>query len=277
MIQNNDAKYSENITSIPIIFYTWLFYIWIVIFIFMYFKTRSPKLSEIYKKIKPIFVENFNVEKLAFTQFDPRFKNDININQNLAWPRYNNEPRVLIQTQEIQLTQYGFPMGAGCKFPMEDSKRNYIKIPLDPHQPACVLLENKLSEIDEYILYNRSHFMKGIEDEEQYVYKPVIRDPIINYDEVLGKPKYRSIKARFETTYPDGIITTQLYVKNALGIATKVEVRTASDLDKYLRWNCKIRLILSIGKLFADKYENPQTHVKNFGIMFKIAQIEIDP
>jgi len=96
------------------------------------------------------------------------------------------------------------------------------------------------------------------------------------------KPKLKFCKMKFDTSYPDGKILTKVFVRSKdtkLPMSqrvTEVKVSCASDLDEYLRFKSKVRIIGTLNKLWASKAKN-ESGIRKFGTGFKILQIEIEP
>jgi len=220
--------------------------------------------------------------------------------QSLSFPKYlyqhlGKDGQFVFLTEQISLTQYGIP-SLGLFYP-EDSKRSFIKIPIDPNQPNCVQLGNMLKQIDEIASSDKTkNFIFG-KMAKNYGYNKICHDPADmeeidlddDYDDhynkkpALKKPvKFPYFKAKLgkkDLNTGEYEFDTKVYLKESNDdnkTLTELPVTCMTDLDKYIIFGSKVRLLIYMNKLWADKAKGPGYPYKKYGIGFKIIQIEIE-
>ena len=149
-------------------------------------------------------------------------------------------------------------------------------------------MENMFSQIDQYIKTNQKKIFSGKLADLKFSYKSIVREPkkpsVIEDpktkkkgekdQEPMIKEKCKFWKAKLDLTYPEGLIQTSVYIKNPNGNEKpeKKIVTTVTELEQYLTWASKVRFIVMMNKLWAEK--NPKdedTEVRKYGLTFKIA------
>ena len=265
-------------------------------------KSAPKKTNYTASKVKPILCNQFNVKNLSFTELTDN--DDKTRAQFMAFSRYKypagEESSLVLQTGEIEITQYGLPSIG--KYYKTDDQRNFVKLALDPKQASCRELEKTLSEIDTMAEKEKVKILgKYSNPKLGYTYQAIVREPSDGNDfdkieddeedsEKKEAPKDANVKERFRyckiklnTSYPDGEVLTRVFIKNRPqeGETGKqkpesVTVRSATDLDKYLRWGCKVRMILMLNKIWAARNKN-EAGVRKYGATWKVMQMEIIP
>jgi len=243
-------------------------------------------------QVKHLFsCDKFEISRYSYSELET--DNEYAKTQMIAYPRYHypNTERptgVFFQTPELQLTQYGLPkLGDYYKL---DKDRAFIKVPYDPSQPNCTKLFNMLQQVDEYTLKNKDKILKDYS--KLYSYQPIVREPTDQEDELKlvvddkkkNKPKtelFKSCKFKLATNYEDGSVTTKVYVKDqndSTKRGQEVQIKTVSDLDKYVNYNSKVRMVVNVNKLYASKAKmQKDDKYRKFGVTFKIVQMEVTP
>ena len=92
-----------------------------------------------------------------------QLNNERSKSQMIAYLRYGNGS-VVFQTPEFEISQYGIPpLGDYAK---TDDQRQTLKLPLDPEQEACKLLESMFSQIDKHMTKEQKEIFKEIQTQK---------------------------------------------------------------------------------------------------------------
>jgi hypothetical protein len=223
---------------------------------------------------------NFQPEKLSFTELE---ENQRSKGQRIAYPRYDTiDGPLLIQFPWFHIDCMGVP--SVCEFYPDDSKRDFIKIPLNQNIPEVKQLTEKLQALDQR-LGNHAMREKLMGDKaNKYEYQPVIRvqeDVPQSKDSKYKRPSYPFyMKLKLDTTYPDYKIKTPVFLSEAkevdgkqTRIRTKTEVTTIDEMAKQV-WLSKIRPIVRPVKLWAQP---PNKKGASYGVTFKVVRLEVEP
>ena len=222
-------------------------------------------------------IDNFDVNKLTFGELF------LSHSQMIAFPKYENDC-VILQIPKFKITQYGIPYLG--KYISSDSQRSFIKNPLDPKQENCLKIENILNKIDKFIIDNQQKILGN--NYKQFRYISILKNPIeleeFPTNNKLEKnkkfEKFRFWNSQFALTYPEGLIETSIFITdplNPLNLPIKENIKTVTEICQYLTFGSEIRMIIMMKKLWASTQKNPLTKLKDFGIKFKILQLEITP
>lgn len=256
---------------------------------------QTDKKSTGLSSFKPLLCHQFDIKRFSYTEFDRN--NKLIKTQMIAYSRYNypdrGEASFVFQTPEIRITQYGLPRIS--EFYPTDDKRNFIKVPFDPHQNECLILEKMLREIDTYTASQKKELFGKFAN--AYTYQPIIREPATDQIDLVEddsedseNPKnkkedgsikenkqefFKYCKMKLSISYPEKIIQTKVYIKGKDKKVEQVSVKTASDLEEYIKFGSKIRFIAMINKLWAQKNKN-DAGVRKYGVSIKIIQMEIE-
>lgn len=238
-------------------------------------KAGQPQL----RKWMPFLLKNFNIH--AFN-LDWEKDNEKVAGFFIAYPRHSGQ-NPIFQTEEFEITQYGIPkLGEYVK---EDKDRIGVKWPLDPTQPGCVLMKDKFEEMDNYMMTNQkalfaSHpVLKGLKSACEY--SPVVRQPQTVEDELAdpNKPKKEKCdawKAKFDIDFTTGKVKTSVYVRETPDSKPeRVQIETISDLEKYVKYRSRVKMIVMMNKMWVDKTLKNGAKVRKFGLGFKIMSIEV--
>jgi hypothetical protein len=98
-------------------------------------------------------------------------------------------------------------------------------------------------------------------------------------DETPKRNKFRSTKLKLDTDWETGRISTVVYVQDdSKGTnRRRVTVNTATDLAKYLTWNCTVRFVVMVNKVWAGKNPMAKNKFRSYGLTQKIKQVLIIP
>ena len=207
-------------------------------------------------------LDDFDVKKLSFGEL---FKNNSPL--LISLPNYGDDC-MIIQIPKFKITQYGIPILG--KFIPVDSKRCFIKCPLDPNQENCLKIENMLDKIDKFIIDNQQKILGN--NYKMFKYLPLIKNPI-EYDfdnESKNKnKKFKYWNPQFDLTYPQGLINTSIFITdplNPLNQPIKENIKTVTDICEYLKFGSEIRMIIMMNKLWISTQSHLQTKLRDFGI-----------
>lgn len=242
------------------------------------------------RKWVPFLLKNFNINTFSLT--DLEIDNERSKAQMICYPRINNATCVF-QTEEINMTQYGIPpLG---DFAKTDAQRTTLKFPFDPKQPTCEVMKNSFDRIDAYMEKNVDVIFLPINQLQKnplkFDYVPIVREPSDDADKlIIAKPgaqpaaekkeKFKFWKAKLDLDFATGRVLTKVYVKDPTNPTAKpelVKVDSPTDLENYLNWNSKIKMIVMMNKMWADKMPKEKGKDRKYGLGFKILQMEITP
>lgn len=233
---------------------------------------------------KIISCKLFDINKLSFTEFTeyegtPAIKT--------SFPKYeytqNNSNNLIFETDLIKFTQYGIPC-LNKHIYKTDKDRRLIKIPYDPLQPACVELFQMLKMIDDYMINKKQNLFGN--KAPQYKYIPLIKTPENNNDDDDDddkNPKHKKIKkndyciVKFITNYESGELITAVFEKKDKFNPIHLDIKTITDLAQHLTWNSSARFIITVNKIWCEKYSKKKGEPKDYGVVLKCYQVEIVP
>jgi hypothetical protein len=109
---------------------------------------------------------------------------------------------------------------------------------------------------------------------ESYNYQEIVREPENDMEEdgAIFKPKY--MKLKIDTDYNTGDVKTRIMVKEESGRKKLDDIKTITDLTKYIRYKSNIRMVVTINKLYATRAKVGDK--KKYGLTFKILQVECE-
>ena len=242
--------------------------------------------------LKPVVYSKFDPKKLSFTELQKN--SERSKSQMISFPRYKFDSGVesnfVFQTATVNITQYGLPrLGEYYK---SDDARAFLKVPLDPSQPACVEMEKMLLSLDKTVLKNKEKVLAFLDKYiKLYKYQPIVREPVVNDDlaqivdddkKTEGEQKERCnyFKVKLDTEYQTGKINTLVFLKtkdsDGKVSREKIEIGTVTDLEQYISLGCSVRLVLMANKLWVAKNKDAAGDRK-FGVTLKALQMEIEP
>lgn len=246
----------------------------------------TPKDTQKKNPNQMIEIKDFKSKNLKFTELDT----EKNKKQFISFCnyKYKNEKTSAFRfrTREILFSQYGIPsLGEYYK---TDADRDFVKVPFDPAQQACVELQKMVTEIDEYIMKNKDEVLGKYAPLYEYVpivKKPaepdelnkIIEDPSDEKKKEKKKPSQPPMlycKVKFNTDFETKEVRTHVFVRNDEGKPDPVDTKTITDLNKYLKWQSTARFIIKISKLWAAKAKD-KNGKRTFGISLKCEQLEI--
>jgi hypothetical protein len=225
--------------------------------------------------------QDFNAKDLTFTKFE---ENERSKAQNLAFPRYKETQRLMLQGPWIDMNAYGVPqLGEYYK---TDKDRAFIKIPLDLNNPEIKEFYDKLQTIDEMMNSKEFKAQQFGDKAKKYKYAyPICRIPIEDEDndDEKKKSKYPRppyMKVKLDATWPETKILTQVYtsiMKDGKREREKQEVESVDDFANVVRYLSKIRPIIQPVKAWCEKKGKMGKDFLEYGLTFKLIKVEVEP
>jgi hypothetical protein len=244
------------------------------------------------KKINLIGVKNLKIKNFDVSEMNSNEDGK----QPIAYINYRMEngdktnTKILIQTDFIKMVGGGIPSFHETYYPTDD-KRELIKIPLDPDQPACVRLEKKLTEADDYFCSEKVKLkiFKTQKKADSFIYCPIVRTKVDNED---GEDKPKNKKKK-ESKYPpiekfckmkfnfvkigDKRINKMKIIKNINNKKTKMKLTSLQELMDEITFLSTIRVIFCFNKIWINKTAAVPNSPKMYGVGLKIMAIEYIP
>jgi hypothetical protein len=225
--------------------------------------------------------QEFAAKDLSFTKFE---ENERSKAQNLAFPRYKETQRLMLQGPWIDMNAYGVPqLGEYYK---TDKDRAFIKIPLDLSNPEVKEFYEKLQTIDELMSSKEFKAQQFGDKAKKYKYAyPICRVPMEDEDEEDEKKKSKYprppyMKVKLDATWPETKITTQVYtsiMKDGKREREEQKVESVDDFANVVRYLSKIRPIISPVKAWCEKKGKMGKDFLEYGITFKLVKVEVEP
>ncbi len=225
--------------------------------------------------------QDFNASDLSFTKFE---ENERSKAQNLAFPRFKETQRLMLQGPWIEMNAYGVPqLGEYYK---TDKDRAFIKIPLDLKNPEVKEFFEKLQSIDELMSSKEFKAQQFGDKAKKYKYAyPICRVPVEDDDEEEEKKKSKYprppyMKVKLDATWPETKILTQVFtsvMKDGKREREKQEVESVDDFANVVRYLSKIRPIISPVKAWCEKKGKMGKDYLEYGITFKLVKVEVEP
>jgi hypothetical protein len=227
--------------------------------------------------------QDFDVKDLTFTKFE---ENERSKAQNLAYPRFKESQRLMLQGPWIDMNAYGVPqLGEYYK---TDKDRAFIKIPLDLSNPEVKEFYEKLQTIDEMMSSKEFKAQQFGAKANKYKYAyPICRVPMEEEDDDEEKEKKKSkyprppyMKVKLDATWPETKILTQVYtsiMKDGKREREKQTVESVDDFANVVRYLSKIRPIIQPVKAWCEKKGKMGKDYLEYGMTFKLIKIEVEP
>ncbi len=238
----------------------------------------NTKMSNIAKDLTINFTE-FNPLGLVFTKLE---ENDRSKGQKIAYVRYQNpktgsEVSPFIQAPWIKLNAYGIPRIDD--YHLDDTKRCYIKVPVDLSLEESKKFGDVISQIDKYLDSKEMRQQLFGDNYNKYRYVSLLRIPDEEEKPKEGKKQYPKppyMKLKLDTTYPDCQVKTQVY-KSVLNEGKRertqiTDITTIDDLTRHVSYLSNVRLIMRPVKLWSATKPD-----KTYGLTFKVIKIEYEP
>ena len=224
--------------------------------------------------------QEFDPKKLTFTDFE---ENERTKTQLIAFPNYEGGA-LMLQCPWIKLFTYGVPRES--EYVKTDADRAKIKIPLDLTDSEVKEFYEKLREFDSImgsLEMKKKLFPKKF---DKYEYVPLVRTPAEEEEEEeedSKKTKYPRppyIKVKLDTTWPEIKIKTKVYksiMKDDKRERTEEKIETVQEFANFVRYMSNIRPIIRPVKGWAQKKQANPSQPMQYGVMFKLIKLEVEP
>lgn len=250
--------------------------------------------------------QDFNVSQLSFTELT---ENDRSKSQLIAYPRYGkNGQALMLQAPWIKLDDYGVPRMS--EYIKSDADRAKLKIPLNSEYPESQAFQDKMGELDNYLGSAEMKDKLFGKKASKYKYIPIVRSPLEEDEDDENKKKSKRtrpyppyIKPKIDTTWPDTKIKTKIFkstltedgkrertanvvpildeegkaVMDENGNNTYRPIETITEYADFVTYQSNVRVIISPVKLWAQKKPSGTDPMLQYGMMFKIIKMEVEP
>lgn len=221
--------------------------------------------------------------------------------QHIAFPRVN-ETVPVFELPEFKMTTYGVtPVDGKYTTSEDDQKRLNVKFPIDPEQKECMEINKFFKVIDDEMTTTHSGVYSKKHKKFKPNYVPIVKDPNATQggdddddddeDEEETKkvepetkskyPRHNYFRAKVDQDYKDKKIRTLLFFGDESELVDgKIQYKQVpfdhiNDLAKLLRLGCRVKMIVSICKLWAQKAGSKKGVPPDAGLSLKIKQIRI--
>jgi len=250
--------------------------------------------------------QDFDVSQLSFTELA---ENDRSKSQLIAYPRYGkNGQALMLQAPWIKLDDYGVPRMS--EYIKSDADRAKLKIPLNSEHPESQAFHDKLVELDNYLGSQEMKDKFFGKKAPKYKYIPIVRSPLEEDEEDETKKKSKRtrpyppyLKPKVDTTWPETKIKTKIFKstlnedgkrertpnvvpvlddegKNVVdedGNLTYRPIESVTEYAEFVTYLSNVRAIISPVKLWAQKKASQPDAQLQYGVMFKIIKMEVEP
>jgi hypothetical protein len=205
-------------------------------------------------------LEKFNVDKLITAETIT--KKIIN-NQYYSFISYlsNNKAHNFYLISD-EFTLNGGTQKKNQYFPTDES-RHFMNIKCNDEKD-CMLLFQKLKDIDNYIINNQEKILCDLDDDKKYQYIPIVKE----------KNDNKFIRIKLDTDFETKMIKTKAYLYDNKK-RDEIDVTTINNFEKNIYNNCKVRLVLNLSKIWINK--NKIAGQKMYGITLRLMQIQFTP
>ena len=250
--------------------------------------------------------QDFDVTQLSFTDLA---ENDRSKSQLIAYPRYGKTGQALmLQAPWIKLDDYGVPRMS--EYIKSDADRAKLKIPLNSEHPESQSFHDKLVELDNYLGSQEMKDKFFGKKAAKYKYIPIVRSPLEEDEEDETKKKSKRtrpyppyLKPKVDTTWPETKIKSKIFKstlnengkrdrtanvvpvlddegKNVVdedGNLTYRPIESVTEYAEFVTYQSNVRAIISPVKLWAQKKPSGTDPMMQYGLMFKIIKMEVEP
>lgn len=240
-------------------------------------------------------LKNLDVGKIRLTPVgdntDPKYKSDA---QKLSFPDMHDNNgkkcKILLQFPLIKLSGGGVPKITeknAKHYDGKPEKRSFCRVPLDPTDPNCVIIEKKIQELDDFFTKNAELILgKGYKN---YKYSPILKLPDFDDEDPPKRedgtpyPKHNLLKIKFDVDYNrKHVITTSINLKDCdtgnelLDEKGKpIEADSIDVAERYIRPGCQLRMMINISKIWAQKKATQPGEPKRWGVTLKPLLFEV--
>lgn len=150
-----------------------------------------------------------------------------------------------------------------------DPSRHSINIPLDLSQSGGRQLHFMMSEIDDYMVKNKSTIIAH-KPFKGFGYSPAIKKPTITEGEEKNYNTLPKIKVKFGKNYNTKQFTTKVYKKEqSSNKFSEIKVNSFKDIENVIHRNAKFKMLISIRKVWFS------SALKTYGISCNCDQLVV--
>ncbi|AGC01838.1 hypothetical protein H012_gp625 [Acanthamoeba polyphaga moumouvirus] len=247
-------------------------------------KSSSPTSSDNKKPPVPIYrYKNVNFNNVLVSELERKPKA-----QPLCYLNYKDEKhgdtKLLVQSDKLKITDHGIP-GIHEQYYPDDSKREFIKVPLDNGQDACRKLRKHFEEADQFFGSNKLRKKIFGNNADQYQYQPIIRTPQEqNNDEKKNKsgedkPKHDFVKLKFNMagSGESRVNRTKLFQIKSEKEKEPINADTITEVANHIRFQSEIKFIFYYVKIWANSSKTQGLNKYLYGVGLKVMAIEFVP
>ena len=160
--------------------------------------------------------------------------------------------------------------------PLTDQQRGKVKIPFNMDDSDSKQLYDFLSAVDKKCDSERDVIFGDAKKAKAYRYQAIVRKAVPSPDapeDAEPRPDYFVLKLDFDNKTK--AVKSKVFV-NDDGERTEIAVKTLDDVQKYLRYKCEFRPIMTISKLYASRSSGGDGK-RSFGLGLKLKMVEVRP
>lgn len=239
-----------------------------------------------YNQSKYIDCDTFNEYCIEVTNLN---KNDYVPHQLSSqilyrYPEVSLPCELSFRTPFVELIYNGIPHISD--YYKTDDQRSFIKLTLDPKRDDAKPFIQLFEKIDNYIITHKNTILGN--HHEKYEYLPCIKqsggiagksqehDDFVAENKKKKSHEYKYVKLRIGRNFNTKKILTHIFVRdNIEDSPKKIEPKNIDELSEYLVNGAKIRMIISVTKLWADEFNSNSEYKHKFGIIMKVMNMDI--
>ena len=160
--------------------------------------------------------------------------------------------------------------------PLTDQQRGKVKIPFNMDDSDSKQLFDFLSAVDKKVDSEREQIFGDAKKAKAYRYQAIVRKAVPSPDapeDAEPRPDYFVLKLDFDNKTK--AVKSKVFV-NDDGERTEIPVKTLDDVQKYLRYKCEFRPIMTFSKLYASRSSGGDGK-RSFGLGLKLKMVEVRP
>lgn len=236
-------------------------------------------------------------KSLTFSKIDTGEKSK-NFSQFTSFVNYKKSSRNKLDFKVGPINMVTYGMGDIKYLKGKEDDRDSIKVPIDPEQEQCVLLQQFGDKLTEMVKKSKSDILGSIHkryDDALYIREPFIEEDIDDDDddddnednedddnkdkELETKPKTTKLKFvrfKFMKDFNTGQILTKFFIKKAGDSKPRpLVVNKPTDVDKLI-YRSNLTFICTLSHLSAAKATKQKGEKRFFTFCTKIAQVLIE-
>jgi hypothetical protein len=175
----------------------------------------------------------------------------------------------------------------------DNTKREFIKVALDPEQTSCQELKEFFDRADEHFGSRETRVeIFGDKKADNYIYSPLVRPPFTGEeddnedDSKKGKeskkkgeeekPRYETCKMKFNVDRESHAIKTK-FVKIDRKEKTTMNFVDITAITKEIKFRSEVKMVFVFSRMWTMKNTNPKIKDIEYGISLKVIAIQYKP